>query len=254
MTKDQAKLLLSVCRPCGADDNEPLMKEARDCVEADARLKAQFQSRRQWDSVVSEKVCCCSVPKDLLNEILTGARLSQRAPSFWNKHGRWLAVAAAVVITSSLFFNHAPQPVSAGPVAQLVEFRDDSVRSFQGMQQAALGFTPAFMTSSAKDAQRFFAASSTPVGSLPNEGVMACRVSEWRGQRVAICCLSKGGQKAHMFIVPASAIQDGAAEIERVIANSAGYPVTVWREGDSVRALVGESPDTKLEPFLAMVH
>jgi hypothetical protein len=249
MTKDEAKLLLSVCRPCGADDSQPIMKEARECIGCDEDLAGSIAEARNVDAALSEKMCRIQVPCSLMAEIMAGARLTASRPQSWTgRYGRWLAAAAAVAISSPLFWPQSPEAVPQS-LATVTEFREEIAKAFSEMKASPVGYIASYLTQSTPDAERFFKASSASVTDLPQEGIIACRVIVWRGHRVALCCLSKQGQKAHLFVVPESSIQESDFGEVGQIGYAHGLPIKVWREGQTVRALVGDDAKTELPKF-----
>jgi hypothetical protein len=251
MTKEEAKLLLGVCRPCGAEDAEPIMMQARQCLEGDSEARSAVEQARGLDRQISEKLCCVEVPSQLLTEILAGARLSKTAPGFIARYGRLIATAAALIFAAnSLWWSLSPPSASASGRVSLTTFRQEIAQLYSDLDSQPLGYRPAFVTSSPTAAERYFAAHQSPTGKLPEDGVAACRVVHWRGNPVAICCMTQNGQKAHLFVIPRDLISGADCGAERSVVKVAGLPTTVWSEGDTVRALVGTEPDTQLEPFL----
>lgn len=250
MTKEEAKLLLCVCRPCGADDAEPIMQEARKCVDCDAEAREELSVARELDSKLSEKLCCVCVPACLKTEILAGAKLGKCDRGFLRCYGRGIAAAAAVALLMGVLWPEGRKAGVAPEVVTLSTFRDEVAQLWKELDGKPMGYTPAYLTQDKSSAERYFSANHAQPGCLPAQGIVACRVVEWRGNKVCICCMKQKEQEAHLFVIPSSAVEAGNAEIEKAIVQKAGLPVTVWREGDTVRALVGEHPSTKLEPFI----
>jgi hypothetical protein len=251
MTKEEAKLLLCVCRPCGADDEEPIMKEARECLHSDADAQHEVYAARELDSSLSEKLCCVCVPACLKTEILAGARLGKCERGFIRCYGRAMAaVAAVLLVLGTVMWKGEQSSETNGETVTLSTFRDEAASLWRELSEKPLGYLPAYLPHDRGSAERYFTANQTRPGELPDQGIVACRVVEWRGNKVAICCMKKMDQEAHLFVIPSSAVEGGDSEIEKAIVQKAGLPVTVWREGDTVRALVGGHPGTQLEPFL----
>ena len=227
------------------------MQEARECIHCDAEVQAEVSAARELDSRLSEKLCCVCVPACLKTEILAGARLGKCERGFIRCYGRAVAAAAALLmVLGTVLWQGGQGPVLDGEMVTLTTFRDEAASLWKELSDKPLGYVPAYLPHDRGSAERYFTANQTQPGALPDQGIVACRVVEWRGNKVAICCMKKNDQEAHLFVLPSSAVEGGDSEIEKAIVQKAGLPVTVWREGDTVRALVGGHPGTQLEPFL----
>ena len=72
MNREQAKLLLSACRPNGADADDPRLAEAFARLEHDAELQAWFAAEQAADKIIAAKLKAAPLPEDLLAQIREG--------------------------------------------------------------------------------------------------------------------------------------------------------------------------------------
>ena len=75
MTPEEAKNILSLCRPGNDDDrNDPLIAEALDLMETDLELSAWFEAEQAADAAICAEFEKIEVPGDLKASILAGMR------------------------------------------------------------------------------------------------------------------------------------------------------------------------------------
>ena len=95
MTNECAKLLLSAYRSNGADAQDPVFKEALEQARHDPALASWFREQREFDEIISAKLCSIEPPAGLREAILAGLRttaIPQHPPI------RWMAIAAALAL------------------------------------------------------------------------------------------------------------------------------------------------------------
>ncbi|HEY5991804.1 MAG TPA: hypothetical protein VIU10_04430, partial [Candidatus Udaeobacter sp.] len=93
MDNREAKFVLSAYRPGGQDANDPRFSEPLAQARHDPVLERWFQDSIAFDAAVTEKLCAVTVPPDLRDNILAGAKVSRPLRSPFVK---W-AVAAALI-------------------------------------------------------------------------------------------------------------------------------------------------------------
>src|SRR4030095_123200 len=99
MNAHDAKQILEMYRPGGADDSDPRFVEALQQVRNDRTLRLWFEEQKAFDSAVGGGVKSIPVPSDLKASILAG-RKGVRLP--WWQDGRIrAAVAASIVILTA---------------------------------------------------------------------------------------------------------------------------------------------------------
>lgn len=75
MERDEAKIILELCRPGKADDaQDPIIAEALGLLESDAELKAWFEEQQALDARISKTYNQVEPPADLKAGILAGMR------------------------------------------------------------------------------------------------------------------------------------------------------------------------------------
>ena len=74
MNREEAKSVLVVCRPNGADANDPRLAEALSLVKNDAELRAWFEAEQSADKAIAAKLKAAPLPDDLLARIRGGTQ------------------------------------------------------------------------------------------------------------------------------------------------------------------------------------
>lgn len=86
MNREEAKLILSLCRPGNADDqNDPSIAEARALLETDLELAAWFESEQTFDAQIADALADIQPPANLKADILAGmqaqVKIQQNTPT-----------------------------------------------------------------------------------------------------------------------------------------------------------------------------
>lgn len=267
MNSQEARLILCACRPDGQDHEDPAMKKALDLAEDDAQLAAWFAREQTLDGVLSKKVCCVKVPEGLKAEILAGARVVKPV-HFWYQVSTLTSAAAAVALAAVVVWNlEAPRPQNlpsfaggglTGPagVATLASFRGDVASAFAEMQKA--GFTPDLRTNSPAQANSYFQErvgvsmavdAGKVVDQLGDARLFGCRIVDWRGHKVSMLCLNRGGEDAHLFVIHREALTNVDDIQPKMVEQKSGFPVAAWRDANNAYVLVGHKPTTDLKKF-----
>ena len=80
MTNECAKFLLSAYRSNGADAQDPVFKEALDQARHDPVLANWLREQREFDEIISAKLCSIEPPAGLREAILAAPETSWPAP------------------------------------------------------------------------------------------------------------------------------------------------------------------------------
>lgn len=268
MNSQEARLILCACRPDGQDQEDPSMRNALDLAEQDAQIAAWFAREQTLDGAVSAKVCSIKVPEGLRAEILAGARVT-RPQVFWRRISTLSTAAAAVSLAALVVWNlEAPKSVNGLPsfagggltgpakVATLANFRGDVASAFAKMQE--VGFTPDLRTNNPAQVNSYFkeriGVSTVPdvgqvVDQLGDARLFGCRIVDWRGHKVSMLCLNRGGEDAHLFVIHREALTQMEDISPKSIGMESGYPVAAWRDANNAYVLVGHKPTTDLKKF-----
>ena len=266
MNNQEAKLILSACRPGGEDLDDASMRQALDLAENDPELASWLSREQTFDAVISGKLAAIPVPANLKAEILAAGKVS-KAPVFWRDARTLISAAAAVALAAVVVWKQDMTPASANTIAAaapsrqsqvtLGDFRAEMAESFAQMQ--SVGFTPDLRTDNEQQITDFLrqrvSMSNAPdmdkvVDQLQDVRLFGCRIAEWRGRRVSMICLTRDGEQAHLFVIQKGALTGDPEVSERTIDNCAGYPVAAWRDLNNAYVLVGHKTSTDLKRFL----
>ena len=120
MKSEEAKRLLEVFRPGGADMDDPRFVEALLQTERDPGLGRWFDEQRSFDSRFVEGLKTISVPADLHDAILESRKVV--SPSLWQNWRVRAAVAASVV-----FLAVAGGVLATNKPSQFADFRAELI-------------------------------------------------------------------------------------------------------------------------------
>ena len=250
MNKHEAQLLLAVCQPEYADAEDREMATAMDIMRADPELALWFAESQALDAAIASRIASVPVPASLKADILAGARVARRK-SFWQSGWTWVAVAAAIAFMAFLY---SPLSPNKHEVATLGEYRTDVAAAFASMN--ANGFKPTLGVKDMADVAKYVETLHAPLGNASQPGglaavkPLACRVIEWRGQKVSIICVGRNDLEAHVFVVDRSVIRNNGDVDIKAIAKSSDYPVAAWEDDKHAYVMVGNTKTTDLSKLM----
>jgi len=234
MKSREAKRLLEVHRPNGADAADPQMKEALQQARRDPALGESFADQHDFDSAFAQDFKSAPVPADLKDSILAG-RKTVKLP-LWRD---WRLPAAAAVAACFLIFaatGRVPATERAEPFPQ---FRAGLIEeAWDG--QAHLDFESSDVYRVRQWLAQQNAASdfSLPAG-LRDCRVIGCRIVETDGRRVPMICLSEGLKHMHLFVIDGAQFVDlpanGAPDFQRCGV----WKTASWQHGNRTYVLTG---------------
>lgn len=244
MNHQEAKLILSACRPGGADGADPRFQEALEYAQRDPELAAWLTRERRLDDAIGAKVRAgAQPPAHFKFAILAATRMVPVTP--WFQRPVWLAAAAAAVsgliVLGALLF-------SKPAVSEFAEFQRAMTEVLTSKD-----FQLDHLTPSASEAQRWLADRRVdfvmPTG-LEGRATMGCRVIDWRGQRVSLICFKlDGGETVHLFTVARDALSD-APPVEPRFASAGRFATGAWSEGDTVFLVAASRGEAVLKKVL----
>jgi hypothetical protein len=249
MDNREAKFMLSAYRPGGQDATDPRFAEALEQVRRDPILQHWFDESVAFDAEMTEKLCATTVPSDLRESILIGAKVPH-APHWKNRWRKW-AIAAAVVLSTTLgvliWHNTRPAPVADWQLQALDAILSSIARNESHFD--VLSRNPA-------DLVNWLRAKHAPTGEglpdnldkLPSIG---CKTIFWHGKPVSLICFTlPDGRAIHLVIANASADSDRAIKHKAKAIQQGHWATATWREGDMIYMLAFEGSRDELRPYL----
>jgi hypothetical protein len=266
MNAAEAKRLLEVRRPGGADDLDPRLREALQIAEQDPELSAWLEEQHGFDLRLARSLKTIAAPAELKAQLLASrdqphreavrppvpAPVPARAlrsgsfltsfPSSWRD---WRAGAAAAAIVLALTVGGA-FAAHRKPV-RFADLRKELVN------EAWVGESHLEFKSTDLDAiRRWLAAHGLPdqvalPAGLREMHLHGCQVMNADGHRIPMLCLGDGSRHLHLFIVPSAQLvglpPQGTPDFEKY----GSWKTAAWRQGDRTYILSG----MKTQAFLA---
>lgn len=245
MNSLEARRLLEVYRPSGADEAEPLFAEALRQVERDPELARWFKEQRTFDGDLAAGLKTLPTPADLKSFLLASRKVVR--PPFW-RDWRVRAAAAAIVfvlaVVGGAFATSKPVPFP--------QFRSELIdRAWDG--QTHLDFESTDVVRIKQWLARNFApADFTLPEGLRQARVHGCRIVEAEGRRVPMLCLGDGLKHLHLFVVDGGQFTqlppEGAPDFEKCGA----WKTASWQRGDKTYVLTGLNCQAFVSKFRKM--
>ena len=233
MNNEEAKFILSACRPGGSDAAVPAFAEALAQVERDPELRAWWERERGLDSAVAAKLQGVAPPAGLREAILAGGRASQPAGPRWRQPG-WLAVAAtvAVLLAATVTWRTmraAPtwEVLAAGSIADLVESHHAHVGRPSGLassQDRLAGIALPLPQTLALD--------------LKELRQRRCRTVTVGGREVFEFCFERDGAWFHLYAARRADFPRRGTEEPVELTARDGYVAATWADAANVYTLV----------------
>jgi hypothetical protein len=251
MNNTEAKFILRSYRPDGDDAADPAFREALVQADRDPALRDWFQHERARDQAVRNRLNEVEPPAELLGEILAMQEVASAASrSFWQRGGRWMALAAALLL------------VVGG--AALTAGRSGPALAYDAFPHVATAFLQRPFELDAKlanveEATQWLQAQQTawdiPVSDSLSSGAergVGCRALTWRGQEVyLICFFLDDGSVAHFFMMDAGALPDAPAPAAAPQWVRRGdYTTATWTDGKRAFVLASQMDRSVMESLL----
>lgn len=259
MDSREAKFILNSYRPGGQDANDPCFAEALERVRRDPILHHWFDESVAFDSAMTEKLSGTPVPRDLRENILTGAKVA-RAPhppqdgfgvANWKNRWRKLGIAAAVVLSATvgslIWHNTRPAPVAGWQLQAL-----DAILSSIARNKSHFDV----ISSNPADLVKWLRANYAPAGEkLPHDlnklPSIGCKTFYWRGKPVSLICFAlSDGRAIHLVTTNVSEESDRAIKQQAKVIQQGHWATATWREGDMIYMLALEGSRDELRSFL----
>lgn len=249
MDDSELQLRLSACRPNGQDNDDPLMREAMECLPHRPAVMEWFAKEQTFDRTMCQCVSGIAVPECLRAEILAAAKLSNKVPRWQSLP--WLAAAAVIALMGLVYVIQVPLEKDA----TLAQFETEIVDMFDSMKSEGYGLE--HVTGELTNVSAWLGNQGAPKPYVIQPGTktarpFGCRIINWHGQKVAMVCFGRGDQEAHLFVVLRESLKELPDDLTPgKVEHVDGYPIAAWSCRKCVYVMMGNSPDTKLEEFLA---
>lgn len=192
MKNKEARRLLEVCRPNGADAADPQFKEALEQVKRSPVLSCWLNELRNFDAAFSENLSAVPVPMDLKDSILAARKTVK--PRLW-QDWRWRAAAGFLLLAV------AGGLLATGRPEKFPEFRAELIdEAWDGQAHLDFESSDVYRVRQWLAGQNAASDFELPQG-LRNSRVVGCRIVETEGRRVPMICLNEGFKHMHLFVV-----------------------------------------------------
>ncbi len=229
MNSQEAKTILSLCRPGASDASDPQVAEALEQTRRDPELRRWFEQSSAFHAAMRDQFRQIPVPPDLKDTLLAMNKIVR--PVWWRQPA-WLAAAAAVV----LLLGGAAFWSQMRPQNQFTEYRSRMVRT------ALRRYRMDIVTNDLNQVRQFMARRGSPAGytlpkSLEKLSVTGGGCLRWRGNPVSMVCFDRGDkQMLFLFVMARSALPNAppagseAAKVNKLLTTS-------WTQGEMTYVL-----------------
>ncbi len=249
MNNEEARNILSVYRPGGADAGDPYFEGALKQARRDPELAQWFEDERRFDRAVSEALQSIDVPAEGKTDLLAVSKMDSRVRRF----PQWAnALAAGIVLAAGILFAWlaiGERKTDGIPVGE-------GVGAFVEMAAAAMPFD--YRAESVAELSAWLGERGAPVPGKMPEGILAgeslgCRVfSDDAGNRISLLCFVVNGDFVHFFVT-----EDGLERFPQLVPGSwevaEGWNTYSWIEEGRGYVVLSRAPRGELETWLQEV-
>lgn len=249
MTSEEAKMLLSVRRPGGADDAEPEMKEALALAAKDPQLGSWLAEEQAFDATITGRLSEYEVPAELRARILAGMSASLQSPRKINRRIFWwsASAAAAAAVAAGLIPSFSQKhPQSAQFRTEMLDFFNNRFADNFDMVEP----DPAAVIKWLRT--RPEAIAFQPPGSLPKGKTIGCKIIAWADTSVTLVCFLPPGSPMpiHIFAVQSTALADSDHPPGREFVSQAGWNTALWSSGNHTFMAISKLPEYEMTRLL----
>lgn len=238
MDNQEARFILSACRPNGSDHDDPRIRAALERLSTDPALAEWFQKEQAFDAAMASLLAQTSPPAELRQNILAGAKIS--APRRWQAPV-W-AMAATVVLSLTLailWLRDSRSPGLAHWQTQALHFLEGSV--VLDHQSGDVNELKGWLRQRSAPAPEVLPAA---LAGLPGVG---CKVLRDDGRVISIICFTMdSGELAHLVLTRSGGSRDEAPRF----SSSDGWNLVTWSEGGTSMMLATRAPAEELRHLL----
>ncbi|HEY9155098.1 MAG TPA: DUF3379 family protein [Opitutaceae bacterium] len=195
MDNEEAKFILRAYRPSGVDAADPKFAEALAQAKRDPSLSKWLDHEQALDRAIAAKLNRVTVPADLRESILTGAKVSA-LPPWWRRGYFKLAMAACFLVALGGAFSYSLSRRRA-MITQVAQVAIEDVLHGQHNNR---GEAVARLENVLENASFHLSNGSMPANltALESNG---CRVVQIGGKNVAEICFERSGQYFHLYVM-----------------------------------------------------
>lgn len=243
MDEQQARLILQACRP-GADRDDPQVAEALQEAARNPELAQWFAEEQAFDRAIAAHLEAVPAPLGLKTRILANA-----APPAESRQWSWAARLAAVAALLFLLAQIISLFRASAPASTVVPDYAREMVSFIRL------VPPLEMESHNLDAIKSWLAKkdASPMNVPPRLAALqpvGCRVLSFRGEKVALICFQRGGDRlAHLFVVDRAALKMKQGE-KPVFVDAGGWTTASWAENDRVYMIAVQGDRAAVQRYL----
>jgi len=248
MDRREAQFILQAYRPNHQDRTDPLFAEALAMVEKDPELAVWFSEQQAFSQALSDKMKEIKVPNHLLSDTLAAGKVTSLKPQFKTK--RWLALAAAVIVSSLLSMLWMNRFTVSGE-ENFAAFRVD-----MGNYMSRIFFLD--YTSENHDEIRKWLDSKHGITDELIPAVLAkypsvgCEIISWHDDEVVLICFDVNGELVHLFTLPNKVFAD-APRTERKVTERVGkWETASWSQDGRLYLITTEGSKSLLKKAVAL--
>jgi hypothetical protein len=246
MTREEARLLLEVCRPGRPGEADPRLAEALALLKTDQELATWFAHEQSFDAEIRRSLRALPVPPQLQTAILAGGKVIQQL-SWWRLvNWRRVAVCALVLMTGAGFF-----------LFSLNRTHDMLLASREAIQLAEARSTSLVVTSGDLEKIRGFLAKchapsdfKVPPRLLKLQ-IMGCTLVGVQERTAAVICFRiVGNNQFRLFVMERVQDADLPAEGAVRVIHQGDWAAAIWTDKDKTYLLAGKVPPETLRRIL----
>lgn len=274
MDRDEAKHILSLCRPGNDEDRKnSVIAEALALLESDAELRAWFENEQAEDARIANAFEAIEPPTDLKASILAGMRAHaanesdedkvfafeapEKKAKTSNRMPIWIGLAACFAVLFGVMAtqqNRNQQPgiaradttITAG-APDVVQFLSERIGSLAGPQDLDMR-DPQIAPLQAHLARMGAPTPKTLPGKLNNLPTLGCVAFDYKRCKISMICFKSDG--VFHFATVRKKNVSCVTSPEPQFFELNGQAFQIWEEGDQVHIIATQGTKESLPDFI----